>query len=609
MTSVEEATEAAAEETGRSPSLLLAIRHRIRPLLLIIGAVLLLSILAAIFWPPRYSATGTILIEQQELPNELVRSTISSYASQRVQVISQRVMTTENLMNIIQRYNLYADLRRRSPREEVVKEMRRNTTLQMISADVIDPRDGRPTKATIAFSITYTSPSAELASKVANELVSLYLQQNIETRQQSSRDAAVFLTGESARLDKDIKDMQSRIASFKEKHEAALPELTQLNEQKMTRLEEELRDTDVQLRSLDQQVTYLEAQLAQISPTAQIYASTGERVQSPADRLKYLRTEYARAQALYSPDHPDVQRLKREMEGLEAAAAVNGDIARGEANDDRRQLEEAQTQLASARQRYAPDHPDVIRLERLVESLQSRLPAQPPGSADAAGGSAEALADRPVNAGADNPPYIQILAQREAAVTQIRSLHRKRDELQATLVGLERHLAETPGVERDYTSMLRDLDSAQLEYRQVRQKQMEAQTAENLETERKGERFTLIEPPLTPEEPASPNRPLLLVFGLMFAFAAGFGTVAILETTDRSVRGPHDLQSLLAIPPLASIPIMLTSADRTLRRRRRMYALAGGAASVLAAVVLTHFLYRPLDVLWAVALRRLGIEI
>src|SRR5271165_176292 len=98
---------------------------------------------------------------------------------------------------------------------------------------------------------------------------------------------------------------------------------------------------------------------------------------------------------------------------------------------------------------------------------------------------------------------------------------------------------------------------------------MEAQTAENLETERKGERFTLIEPPVTPEEPASPNRPLILIFGLMFAVSAGFGTVAVLENTDGSVRGKHDLQMLLTLPPLAIIPIMLTDLDRARSRRRR----------------------------------------
>jgi polysaccharide biosynthesis transport protein len=607
----------AGEETNSSSSPLLVLRRRKRPLLLVIGGVLLLTILAAFFWPPSYTSTGTILIEQQELPSELVRSTVSSYASQRVQIISQRVMTTENLMNIIQRYNLYAKMRQRRPREEVIKEMRVDTTLKMISADVIDPRDGHPTKATIAFSLGYTAPSAEVSSKVANELVSLYLQQNIESRQQSSRDAATFLADESERLDKDIKALQAKIASFKEQHQDELPELAGFNEQSAVRLEEEIRDTDSQLRSLDQQVTFLDAQLAQINPTAQIYASTGERVQSPADRLKYVRSEYARELAIYSPDHPDVRRLKREMEGLEASAAVDGDTAKAEANDDRRQLEEAQTELASAREHYAPDHPDVQRLERLVASLQARMqgetdhPATSPTTATtpAATGPEEAPADRPVNFNADNPPYIQLQAQREAAMSQIASLHKKRRELESNLTTLDKHLADTPVVERDYNAMLRDLDSAQAEYRQVRLKQMDAQTAEDLETERKGERFTLIEPPFPPEEPTSPNRPLILIFGLMFALSAGFGTVAMLESTDPSVRGRHDLQALLNAAPLAAIPIMRTAEDHARARRLRVGALAGGVASIIAALVIIHLFYRPLDVLWILTLRRVGIEV
>jgi len=590
-----------------SPSTWLTVRRRQRPLLLSIGLVLLLAVLAALFWPPRYSATGVILIEQQELPSDLVRSTVSSYASQRVQVITQRVMTTDNLMGIIQRYGLYAKLRKRRPREEVIKEMRADTTLQMISADVIDPRDGRPTKATIAFSISYSSPSPELASKVANELVSLYLQQNIESREQSSRDAEIFLTGESARLDKYIKELQAKIAQFKEQHADELPELTQLNLQKMTHVQDEIRDTDSQLRSLDQQITYLDAQLAQINPTAQVYASTGERVQSPADRLKYVRTEYARALALYSPDHPDVQRLKREMEGLEAGAAVNADVAR-EANDDRRQLEEAQTQLASARQRYSPDHPDVIRLERLVASLQSRSSASAGAASGPAASSTEQPPDGALKPGADNPPYIQIEAQREASVNQMHSLHRKRDELQASLAELEKHVAHTPQVERDYTAMLRDLDSAQLEYRQERLKTMEAQTAENLENERKGERFTLIEPPFPPEEPTSPNRRLILILGVVAALGVGAATVALLEALDGSVRGRHDLQLLLATPPLAMIPVMLTRDDYVARRRWRATMFYGAVGGMVVAVVLIHLLYRPLDVLWMITLRRLGLE-
>src|SRR5262249_7529237 len=121
--------------------------------------------------------------------------------------------------------------------------------------------------------------------------------------------------------------------------------------------------------------------------------------------------------------------------------------------------------------------------------------------------------------------------------------------------------------------------------------------------------FTLIEPPFTPQEPASPNRPLLMIFGVMLALCAGFGTVVLLESIDKSVRGRLDLQSLLTAPPLAMIPVMLTSEDQAHRQRRRLTALVGASASVLLMLVLVHLLYRPLDVLWLVALRRAGIEL
>src|SRR5215813_9814201 len=71
------------------------------------AVVLVICILVAVLWPATYRSSATILIEQQEVPTDLVRSTISSYADQRIQTISQRVMTTKTLLEIINRYDLY----------------------------------------------------------------------------------------------------------------------------------------------------------------------------------------------------------------------------------------------------------------------------------------------------------------------------------------------------------------------------------------------------------------------------------------------------------------------------------------------------------------------
>ena len=158
-----------------------AVRRRMWPMLIAFVIVLAAAAAAALFWPPTYRSMGTILIEQQEVPLDFVRSTVTSYADERVQVISQRVMTSSNLLEIIEKHKLYANDRESMTREALIERMREDIKLQMISANVLDPRGGAK-KATIAFSVGFENESPDVAARVANEVVSLYLKENIEYR-------------------------------------------------------------------------------------------------------------------------------------------------------------------------------------------------------------------------------------------------------------------------------------------------------------------------------------------------------------------------------------------------------------------------------------------
>jgi succinoglycan biosynthesis transport protein ExoP len=261
-------------------------------------------------------------------------------------------------------------------------------------------------------------------------------------------------------------------------------------------------------------------------------------------------------------------------------------------NDLARQLHEAQGQLAQARQKYAPDHPDVLQLERLVDSIERTMSEAP-------------LTAAPLRQAADNPAYIQVSAQREAAVNERASLQRKHGALQAKIHDFESRMAQSPGIEREYSALVRDVENAQLKYREVRQKKEEATLAKNLEVERKSERFTLIEPPLIAEEPISPNRPIVLALGVLLALGAGVGLAFALEALDPTVRNRRDMDVLLPVAPLALLPWIETPSEVAARARMRLLSFMGAATSVVVAVVLVHFFYRPLDVLWQVALRRL----
>jgi polysaccharide biosynthesis transport protein len=550
-----------------------------------------ITLLLALLLPPTYRATGTILIEQQEIPQEMVRSVITSFADQRVQVISQRVMTTQNLLSLVDRYNLYSDIRQKEPREVLMQKFKDDIGMHMISADVIDPRSGRPTQATIAFSVSYQNRLPDLALKVANDLTTLYLNENLTSRTQLSQQTSAFFGEESARQAARIEELDKNLAAFKEKHRDELPDLTQLNVQTMERTELELRDAENRVAALDSQRVLLEAQLAQISPNTQVFTDTGQRVFGAEDRLKALKSQLASYKARYAPGHPDIVSTQREVDGLEKEVQ-----SQDQTGERLRQLAEAKAQLAAAREKYSPEHPDVVRLQRTVDSLEKSV------ADEAAAGTKRIEGNH-----ADNPVYIQVKGQLDAVAVDRVSAIQKRDELRAKFAQYEKRMAESPEVEHQYRTMARDLESAQMKYQEILSKQTEAQVSQNLETERKGEKFTLIEPPQPPEKPISPNRKLILMVGLFLSTALGIGAVAARDSFDASVRGPSDIRLILQVPALASIPVIVTAADRTRRRRIAALSWSGGIAVVTSAAITVHLFVMPLDVVWINLLRRFGV--
>ncbi len=555
------------------------------------AAAAVLAILLAVLLPATYQSTATILIEQQEIPQELVRSVITSFADQRVQVISQRVMTTQNLLGLIERYNLYPDIREKQPHEVLLAKMRTDIGMHMISADVIDPRSGRPTQATIAFAVSYQSRSPQLALKIANEVTSLYLNENLSSRTQLLQQTSSFFSEEANRQSARIGDLDKNLAAFKATHHDELPELTQLNIQTAERTELDLRESERRIAGLDSQRVLLEAQLAQISPNSQVFSDSGQRVFSAEDRLKSLKSQLASYKARYSADHPDVISTQREVDGLQKEVSAEDGTS-----DRLRQLAGAKAKLAGALEKYSEDHPDVVRLKHEVDSLQKAVAAD-----------ANSATESTKRGHADNPVYIQVKGQLDALTVDRESAVKKRDELQAKFEDYERRMAKSPDVERQFREMSRELESAQFKYQEILSKQTEAQVSQNLETDRKGEKFTLIEPPQPPEKPISPNRKLIVAVGLLLAVAVGIGAVILRESLDASVRGPNDIRQLFNVPALASIPTIVTVADRQRRRRLLLYSWGGAGGAMLVTTMMVHVFIRPLDVVWLILMRRFGI--
>lgn len=571
-----------------------AFRRR-RPAILIVGTVLfVISLAAAMLWPPTYRSTATILIEEQQIPPDLVRSTVTSYAAQRIQMISQRVMTRANLMQTIEKYNLYPEKRRKETTEEILDRMRKDINLSMINADVVDPRSGQASRATIAFTLSFENESAKLAQKVANELTTLYLNENLKTRADKAAETTDFLATEAERLGQYISELETKLADFKKKNANNLPGSSQINMQLSDRTERELADIDSKIRLLEDRQVYLEGLLTQISPLGPLTGQNGEQVQDPITRLKMLRSEYVNASAKYSPDHPDVIRIKRQIAELEKRTGYV-DSSGEQAKD----LARLRADLSAAREKYSPDHPDVIRLTSAVAAQEAALKKSATQKPEMT-----LAEDKPVN-----PTYITTKAQLDSTKTEIEVSKARRNELRAQLTSYEKRMVQSPEVEREYLSLTRDYENSVRKYQDIKAKQLEAQVGQELEKGRMGERFSLIDPPQLPEEPIKPNRPGIIILGFFLSLTGSFGYALMMEGIDSSVRGARAVTALLEVPPLSVIPYMKNSEDVLRTERTKRITLAAFAAGFVLLVILVHLLWTPLDILWFKGLRKVDTVI
>ena len=571
-----------------------AIRRRLPIGVAVAGGLLIIALGLALGLPAVYESRAVILIEQQDIPEDLVRSLNTGYADQRIQVIAQRVLTSANLREIIERFELYPDEREKDPMELVIGRMREDISVEPVSVDIVDQRSGKATQATIAVELSFQNPDALTAQRVANDLVSLFLSENLKQRTEAAEDTLAFLTAEATRLDGTVKQIEGDLARFKEKHVDALPELSSLNLQLLTRAEQDLTQVENQIRSLEQQRVYLESELAQQEPKTKVLTmENGQRLLGPADRLKALESEFITLRARYGASHPDEITMKREIESLRQQTG-NG----APASELAARLQNLQAELSASRERYGEEHPTIVRLKREVSALKDQV--------EVAKTLAEAPSDRQEDAAPDNPVYVQLGARLDATRSDIGSLKGQAAGLRQKIADLESRLTAAPQVEREYSALMRDYEIAVTEYREVQAKRQQALLAQNLEEGQKGERFTLIEPPIVPEEPASPNRFAIAFLGLLLATAGGVGAGAVAEAMDDRIYGRTGVLNLTGISPLAIIPV-IDGRNRTgFGSRRSLLIGLVLLVMVVGVLIAIHFLVRPLDVIFYSAMRSFG---
>jgi uncharacterized protein involved in exopolysaccharide biosynthesis len=569
-----------------------ALRRRKGTAIKLAAGILFAGLFIIFMLPNTYRSTATILIEDPEVPPGLVPTTVTTFAARQIQYINQRVMTRTNLAQIIEKFDLYPKERKYLPTLLLVDDVQDYVSIDLVDAQVADSGGGRgQMTSTIAFTLGFEHAQPATARQVANELVSLYLAENVRSRTEQTAETSQFMQVEVDRLDGEVREIESEIAKIKQENEGSLPEQSLLNSQFLQRADQELLEIDRQIKGLEESKILLDAQLAQMEPMSSMITPEGRPVAPPADQLRAAQSQLAMLEARYSSDHPDVVRMRRDVEGLKLE--VGQDLA---PNDTASRLTETRARLAKARESYSEDHPEVMQLVRQVAALERQQ--------------TEEIA-RPVTRRSvqepNNPAYIEVQANRKRLDSQAGGLLEQRAQVRARIAEYETNIGETSEVERQLSALQRKLASSTASYQAARDRSFTAQLGQSLETQSKGERFTLVEPPDLPLAPASPNRPVLLVLLLLLTLAAGFGWPQVAESMDSSLHSARAIERVQGTPPIAEIPLIQTAVDNTRKRNVRVSALVVAPVVLAIAAVAVHFLVINLDVLWYVALRRLGM--
>lgn len=479
--------------TIESPRDLIAILWR-RKWHMVVPSLVLFAVSAYVVmtWPPTYRSTATILIEEPNVSGDILEPNTFDRAGQRIQVITQKLLSRQNLINLIEKFDLYPEARENNRLAGVVAGLRESIEIEMISAEVSDSQTLRAGLATIAFSLSFQHEDPEIAQTVANELLSLVLAANVRARKQRVSQTTEFLTREANELSQQISELETKLAAFKLQNAGSLPEDVSASQQAMYRIEVQLLELRHQIQSQEERKVYLESQLSQVSPYASITLDDGT-VLRPDERLKKLESEYSELSYTYGPRHPKMVEIATEIENLRQTLGVEG----------------------------------------------------------------QASGEKP-----SNPAYIQLQAELKAVNANLKSLKAERAALSKRFETLESQNLKAPDVERDYLLMARNYENATAEYRAVKEKLWEAQRLESLESEEKGERFSVVEPPQVPISPIAPKRRLLLALALVTSVLGGLGAVGLAEVLDQSVSSPRQLAAITGAAPLIVVPYIEASAKR-----------------------------------------------
>jgi capsular exopolysaccharide synthesis family protein len=482
-----------------------------------------------------------MLIERQRVPDTYVKPVITEELNSRIALIQEEVLSRTRLQPIIERLHLFKEEAPDATMDELIVKMQKAIALTPVKP-IARTRD----EAFPGFSIDVTLDDPPKAQQVCAEIASMFVEENIRQREGSAQGTASFLQSQLEDAKRKLDEQDGRLAAFKRQHMGSLPDEMQTNLNLLSALNTQLEAVTQAVNRAQQDKAYAESVLAQ-----QIQAwETTKAMKSGSNpgldsaplekRLADLQILLANLETTYTSGHPDVVRIKAEIEDLKKKIQDTAAPSKDKLSD-------------AAETAKIPEPSPSVAAQGEIEDPKEKvhdagaLPTQEPADST----------EKAKAANIPEPPQIQQLraqahAYEQAVETGIAEQQRVRDQIKQ----YQSRLQLSPGVEQEYKEITRDHETALLFYNDLLSKRDQSAMATNMEHRQEGERFRVLDPANLPEKPSFPNKRLFALGGLGIGLALGLALTGIVEGQNKSLRTEHDIEFYLGATPFGLIPLI-----------------------------------------------------
>jgi polysaccharide chain length determinant protein (PEP-CTERM system associated) len=495
-------------------------RRRARLFVAVAGTIFLLSVMVAALLHDDFSVYTTILVEPQSISKKLVETgKEDADVMNRLHLMTMQILSRSRLSKVIDEFKLYPKESEKKTREQVIDMMRDRIHVEPLLPDLSAELKKSMVLQVNTFRLYFRHDDPVVAAAVANRLSNDFIDEHIKERVQSSGDTAEFVDSELARLTARMRELEASIAKVKSQNAGSLPDDMFANQRQI-------------------EGSFIAFTAAQ-------------------DRLAEAESD----QAFYSQQAT----VARESGLGGGGAQVYNQLVLS----PNQRLQQLENQLGELRSRgFTDKHPDIVSTTAEMEQLRERIAKG--GDEDPAGRAPTSVAE------------LQARNESQRAALRVEGAKREADRLQKEVEEAQARLAATPRVAEQLDALESEYKNLTVSATDFSNKRLEAGVAANMERRQKGEQFRVLEPAYAPPEPTSPNRPLIIMLGLVLGVGTGVGVALLFDMADSSYHDPRALQVALRLPVLAAIPAILLDPDRMRMRRRNM-------REAFAALVITGF--------------------